>query len=84
MQAAVTVPEIQAPDLHRLIRRSRGEQRAVVGNIHGHYGQLVAVQREEELQGIVVEHLHRAIQDGDWKKQIKNMENGEWSLVEPG
>ncbi len=53
----MTVAEVQAPELEVAIRAAGGNQRGVAGNVHGGDGQLVAVQREEELQRVHEEDL---------------------------
>ena len=53
----VTVAEVQAPELEVAIRAAGGNQRGVAGNVHGGDRELVAVQREEELQRVHEEDL---------------------------
>lgn len=62
-QAAVTVTKVQAPNFHGLVGRPRGQQRPVVGDVHGHHRELVAVKRQEKLERVVVEHLDGAVQE---------------------
>ena len=40
----VAVPEVEPPDLDRLVGRGRGDELVVVRNVQPHYGQLVPVQ----------------------------------------
>lgn len=40
----MAVPEVEAPDLDRLVRRGRGDELVVVRDVHPHDGQLVAIQ----------------------------------------
>lgn len=68
----MAIPEVETPDFYRLIRRTRCQQRPVVRDVHGHDRQLVAVQGEEELQGVVVEYLYRAVQESHWGTRAKH------------
>ena len=61
----VTVPKVQAPELDVAIRAAGGNQRGVAGYIHGHHGQLVAIEGEEELERVHKEDLHRGVQEAD-------------------
>ena len=53
----VAVAEVEAPYLEVLVGAARGDQRRVRGDVHGRDGKLVAVQREEELEGVGEEYL---------------------------
>eukprot|EP01136_Pigoraptor_vietnamica_P030763 Opistho-1_new@90422 len=58
----VTVAKIEAPQLDVLVRGRRHQQRAVRTDVHRRHGQLVPVHRQEKLERVVEEHLHRAVQ----------------------
>ncbi len=55
----VTVAKVQAPELEVAIRAAGGNERGVAGNVHGGDRELVAVQREEELQRVHEEDLEK-------------------------
>ena len=59
---------IWQPCLEVLVGAARGDERRVGRDVHGGDGQLVAVQREEELEGVGEEHL----------EIIEIMVNGQW------
>lgn len=64
-QAAMAVTEVQAPNLEGLVRRAGRQQSPVVGDVHGHHRQLVAVQGQEKLERVIVKHLDGAVQNGN-------------------
>ena len=69
----MAVAEVQPPHLHRLVGRAGRQEGPVVRDIHGHDWQLVAVQGQEKLEGVVVEDLDRAVENGHFRKQLRNI-----------
>lgn len=53
----MAVAKVEAPNLHVLVRGAGDEERVVRGDGHTQDGQLVTVQGQEELQGILEVHL---------------------------
>lgn len=62
----MTVSEVQPPDLDGFVSRAGRQESAIVGDVHRHDRQLVAVDGQKKLEGVVVEHLHGAVQDCHW------------------
>lgn len=61
-QAPVAVPKVQSPDLDVLVGRTTDQQGAVRGDVHAQHRQLVAVQGQEELEGVCEEELDGGVQ----------------------
>jgi len=62
-QTPMAVSKVQTPDFDSLVGAPGDAYLGVVADVAAHDGQLVAVEREEELEGIVVEELCCAV---DW------------------
>mmetsp|Transcript_18892 Transcript_18892/g.45123 ORF Transcript_18892/g.45123 Transcript_18892/m.45123 type:complete len:266 (-) Transcript_18892:1283-2080(-) len=61
---AVAIAKVEAPELDVLVGRPAREESAVARDVHAEHRELVAVEREVELEGVEVEYLDGAVQQG--------------------
>jgi hypothetical protein len=60
----MAISKVQPPNLDILIRRSCDEQRIVVAYVQRHYREFVSIERQEELQGVLIVYLQSYELDG--------------------
>ena len=66
----VAISEVETPDLAVAIGRACHDERAVCGDVHAEHGQLVAVQREEVVEGVDEDDLDGEVEQSDGEKTV--------------
>lgn len=61
----VAVAEVEAPDFDILVRRARHNELRVARDVHREDRELVSIQREEELERVLIEDLYCRVQQRD-------------------
>ena len=66
----VAISEVETPDLAVAIGRACHDERAVCGDVHAEHGQLVAVQREEVVEGVDEDDLDGVVEQRDGEQAV--------------